>query len=342
MKYIIFLSAIILFLSGCGLVDKAALKLGYENKTATEIKLTELQKEHVEVITEKTKEVEEKYSDLLNQTKSNYQQSSNWIYGASLASDLKFDKNRLDDVLDYRIKTAVSYSLAPTQEALVEQNRLLKEELDENKVSNEELATRYGQIQEEAVQAQNLLAERDAELIRAQQERLDLESQYMTQIGELKDQLILESNKIIDLEKARADDRKAIQAAKLKASFVLGGFAIAALAGAIYSPIGKDKCAIFSGILGAAAVGVWYIQPWMIGVGVCGALLLVVGIILYSWNREKIKARGSMWTIQKIRETNPEVHENVAKKELKDWFNESISKEIETDLQDMNATYTKK
>ena len=333
---------IFFLLSGCKTAEELALKMGYQKKTATELQINKLQEEFADVIKAKTVEIETKYENVLAQTNENFQNASNWLYGANLASDMKFDKNRLDLLLDYRLKTAAKYSLAPTIEAMAEQNKLLKEELDETKISNAQLAERYDAIQLEAEKSQVLLKEKDLQLEKAKQERTDLEKKYNDELLALQNKLIEESNRIIALEKQRADDRAAIQKAKMKASFALGGLALLALAGAIYSPIAKDKCAIFAGVVGAAAVGVWYIEAWMITLGLGIIVVGVIGYILYRLQREKTKAQGSMWTLQKIRETNPDIHENISKKELKDWFDESMHKEIEKDLQDMNATYVKK
>lgn len=337
----IIISLFCILLQGCNVADKIALKVGYEQKIQIERRIDNLNKQHQVDIQIASKNIENKYEGLLAQVKRNFQETSNWVYGASLASELKENKNRLDNILDLRIKTARSFGLPPTPEAMIEQARLLKEELDELKVSNADLEKRYDEKIKEAEKAQVALTKKDNELISAKQARLELEEKYRTELLNLNEQLATTQNKIISLEKQRADDRAAIHAAKLKASFTLGAIALLALAGAIYSPIAKDKCAIFAAIVGGAGVGIWYIEPWMIATSAGILIVVVVGLILYRLNREKIKASGSMWTLQKIRETNPEIHEKVSKIELKDWFDESLHKEVEADLRDMNATYSK-
>lgn len=312
--------SLVFALAGCaGLTNRLALKAGYQEVSKVEQQITSLKETHQAEIAAKTVEVERRYDGLLAQVKKNFQESSNFIYGASLASDLKENKTRLDTILDYRIKTALSFGMPPTPEAMQLQLSTLREELDETKVSAAELAKRYNEKQEEAAKAQRDLVTKDNQLNAAKEERERLNDDYQVALLALGEELSKAQNSVISLEQERANNAESIRAAKMKMSMVLGALALASLAGAVWSPVWKDKFGLFAGLLGLCSLGIWYIQAWMLGVGAGVIVLGIIAWIARQYYHTDKDATNTYRAIQRVKDSNPDEYVKVLKPQLSEY-----------------------
>lgn len=320
-KYpIIIMFASLFFLSGCNYLDSITSKIGFEKKSNVEKQIAELKKERDIAVDKKAKEVSDTKDAHYAKMRENFQQTTNWTYGASLASNLKTNKNRLDNVLDYRLTTALSYSMGPTPEAIVEQNKLLKEELDESRVSNQQLAERYAQKEKEAKES------RDAELkLNKKVEELSKELQsekdrYALAIDAKEEDLSVLKDRLLVEKQRQLENAKSIQAIKIKASSIVGGLALLALAGAIWSPVFKKEFGIGAAILGLISVGIWFIEPWMVLLAFSICAIGLIAKIAIDHHREKDTSTDVYRAIQAFKSKAQGSYEAYLKPELEEWL----------------------
>ncbi len=175
----------------------------------------------------------------------------------------------------------------PDYAMLVKINERVTKELDETKTSIADLQKSHSAALAENQKLTDTTKIWSDKLAASEKQRADLETQYRTNLDAKQQDIIALQQKIVAAETARADDAKAIQEAKTKASAILGGLALLCVVGVIYSPVGKTGLIIFGSICGLAAVAIWVIKVWMVltvcGVGVVG----LAGYALYTHRKEE-------------------------------------------------------
>lgn len=296
-----------------------ALKAGYERKEKVETLITQVKKEYEEKLNAATLQVELKNTNYIDGLLKKLQFASDKLYGADFAFQLDDNKDRTDLVVNNRINEARKVLPSPSIEQMLEENIRVKDELDETKTSLEQLRKNHEEVISQAGSLNKQVDEKKRALEAAKKERQDLEKEKNSKIASLQDDLNKANNDIIAKEKARSDDFEAIKEAKTKASAVLGGLALLALAGAIWSPIQKDKFAVFSAILGFIAIAIWFIQPWMVGLIAGLAILAILAIILKKYNEEKKAATATYKALSSVKEKDPEVWKDTVSPELTEY-----------------------
>ncbi len=193
-------------------------------------------------------------------------------------------------------------NIPPTSTALLAMNERISKELDATRTSLADL-----QANHVAALAQNqALAEQakkhQVELSAAQEKIAAVEKEGAGKLAAKQGELIEIQGRLIAAEKQRADDAAALQALKTKFSIILGVLALAGIAGAIYSPIAKDKCAMFGVLCAASAIGIWYIQPWHVAVVVGLGLLGLIGWMLAKHRKDERVADALVLAAQDVKE----------------------------------------
>lgn len=173
----------------------------------------------------------------------------------------------------------------PTYETMQKINQRIRDDLDETKTSLTQLqAEHQAELGENAklADAAKLAAER---VVQLQQDLADLKSDHNATLAQLEHEKAALADLRAATEKQRSDETAATRAAKLKAIAWVGGFALLCIAGAVWSPVFKDKFAIFAAVLGLVAAGIWYLQLWHVIVGFSVVALGVIGRMVYLHNR---------------------------------------------------------
>ncbi len=182
-------------------------------------------------------------------------------------------------------------SRTPSAAIMATLNKRIADELDETKTSLAQLdATHKAALTENQrlVDAAKVASDKEAALEKALS---DLRTEKDTALAAAQAKLNEVNDQLIAAEKARGDDAKARQAALTKVSTVAGALSLLCLAAAIWLPIWKDKAAIGAGVFALAAVGVWMIQPWMVGAAVGVAVLGIAGWAVYEHNKASSTAQ---------------------------------------------------
>lgn len=317
-----------IFTGGCQTwKDAAALRMGYENKIKAEGLLAQVKKEYEQKLLDQQIKINLANVDFTKSLYTKMQFASDKLYGADFAFQMDGLKDRFDFVVNNRVNEARAVLPPPTVEAMMKENEAVKLELDETRTSFEELKNKHNAALKEADKINEKSKQAELALEKAKQDLVNLEKEKNKKIQEKQDEIIEKDNKIIALEKQRADDRKALQEAKTKGSAVLGILALAALAGAIWSPLWKSKFGLFAGILGFAAIGIWYIEPWMVGLigGIC-VLGLIVWVVITS-NKENKSSTSVYQGLQSIKTNNRELWDNKIAPVLKEWQTKYVKKD---------------
>lgn len=235
--------------------------------------------------------------------------AGNGLFAADAAFRTLLHPTRTDLIVNNYVNeawTALGRPI-PTYEQMEVIHKRLRDELDETKTSLEQLRVNHA-----AAVAQNqALAETtkkfESELRAVEEKRLRAEREFAGKLDAKQTELAGVLAKLADSEKERANERAALQALKTKFSIVLGIVALAAGACAIYLPVYRKESGAFAALCAAASIGIWWVQPWMIGAGV-GAVLLVIFVVMAikHWRQERL-ADGLVLANQRIKEKDPEL-----------------------------------
>jgi hypothetical protein len=305
---------LIVVLSSCKTVDSP-----YVKRTTLENKITELGIQKEQAIKVATQDIIVKKDAEISFVRLNFQNTADWLYGSRLALDLFEPKGRLWDITSNRLNAAASYAPPPSREALIEQVMTLKEELDESKVSKEELNVRYNKAREAAEIAIQTQEAAKTEAESAVRRLTEIELEHEKAINTVKDELIAEQNKNLANadEKKRHDEWRRAQIQKLM--YVSGGLSLLALAGAIFIPVAKRELGLLAAILGGIAVALPFITPvqasLVFGIGLALVLFVILRKLFIKDKSEKAVYRA----VQEYKTEKPgDFNVNLAPK-LENW-----------------------
>jgi len=299
----IWLLSIGMFLSGCTYVAK---KAGYENKQAVELRIEEVKKQKDVETTKKLHEIETAKDGFLKQVQSNFEKSTENVYGAKLASDLVPNKDRLDILIDYKLQTALSFSPPISTKTMLEQNDLLKKELDETQTSLEQLKQQYNVKREEALAARNAENIANKLIEQKNKELYALEVQKNKELEELQK----------SLEKKEESKRR------MWLVSLFGFAALATGAGAIFSPIFKKELGFAAAVsiglsIAAAVVPVWVVTVIFVG----GALIVATPALLKAIKENKIASQTYV-ALENVKTKEKGIFDKIIKPELIDAHGE--------------------
>jgi ABC-type multidrug transport system fused ATPase/permease subunit len=295
----------------------------YSKKTDVEKQISELQEKHKQEIDIKVKDVQGKLEKTIQSQDNQLQEGANKLYGANEAFKYYQTPQRLDIIINNRVTEAqAAIGKAPTYKAIQEENERLKKELDEKLTTLEELRNKHTQVVAEntKLSEETVKAKKEVELAKA--EWLKTEQKYISDSALLNSKLKDANDKIIELEKKRADHEAAVERMKTKMMIWCGIGAVVALAGAIYSPVGKRGLAIIAGVLGGAAAAIPFIEPWMIGTAI---FVVLAGVLIAFLNKYRVAEKTTDNLVNHIEDVktqlktaNPELLSTV-KQSLKEW-----------------------
>jgi len=331
MKYL-FVLLVLISVSGCSTIsswrDSAALKAGYVQKSKLDIELTNLRAKMNKKIDDEKAEISKTKDDIIVGERAKEKKAANGFYGANLTF-LTIPKPNRTDLITNNFVTegwAALDNLMPDYQTMLDINTRLKKELDETQTSLEQLKQTHDKVLVENKQL--------VDKVKLEQDKLDqlsvdiqnIKTEYNNKISVKQEQITSNDQKIISLEHERADDAKATHAMKEKITMILGGFALAALAGAIWSPVLKTKFGILSAILGFASVAVWYITALMIWIVFGVALCILIGWVVYEHSLEVKSASATYAGLEDIKKSNPDLWDKIAPV-MADWQSKYVVKD---------------
>lgn len=315
-----------LLLTGCNTIQDLVYK-DYNKKADVEKQIKSLEDKHKEEVSAKVKDVQSKLENTINSQDKQLQEGANKLYGANEAFKYYTTPSRLDLIINNRVTEAqAALGKAPTYEAIKAENQRLKDELDEKKTSLEDLRKKHGEVLAEnsKLSEQTDKAKKEVETAKAQW--LAIEQRYIGDAAGLQTKLKDANDKIITMEKQRADNKEAIERMKTKLMIGCGIAAALCVIGAVYSPIGKGSLAMCAAVFGGAAAAIPFIEGWMILVAVLAIAAIITIVFLYKHNIADKTTDNLINHIQDIKE-NPNIPDDV-KKLLKDNLTQWNSKYV--------------
>lgn len=321
------------FLAGCSTVFN---KIGYVEKEAAKQALIQANQEKQVAVENKEKEISAAKDALINQIKSNFQNTSNFLYGAKLASDFKLEKNRLDDILDLRLKTAMGYAPAPTPEAVLSQMESLKEELDELKVSNAELKKRYDAQVIEAQAAKAAEQQKEKELKDKEKEKLAEIEKYNKLIAEKQENLNKINDSLLIEQQQKLEKAKDEAALKRTLIYILTVLGVLFAVGAYF--LRSIECVIGAGICVGLAMVVPLIKPWMLFTGLAVCMIGISVPFIRKYLNEKKIADNAVGAIQELRNESEQIYKEKLRPKLTEWFGDDkvLHGAVEKKLKELN------
>lgn len=228
---------------------------------------------------------------------------SNSLYGAGRGFLLYKTPTRVDWIIHNRVEEAAAATgKKATAEAMEVENKRLEEELDENKTSMATLQKKHDSVVLANTKLVTTTEAHVKEIASLNKTLADKDVVYNKNIEEKQNDLNTANDKIIALEKLRADDAEWVRKMKLKIMSVLGILSLACVAGAIWSPVFKSKFAIASAVFAGAAMGVMFVQPWQLAVA---AGVVMVGIAAKMVAEHNAVDKTATNAIQYIQSTKP-------------------------------------
>lgn len=319
---LVLMTVALLSLTGCNMIQGLLYK-EYTKKNDVEKQIDQLEEKYKREIDIKVKDVQNKLEKTIQSQDNQLQEGANKLYGANEAFKYYSNPTRLDLIINNRVTEAQSaIGKAPTYEAIKTENQRLKDELDEKKTTIEQLREKHNSVMAENAKLSEATVQVKKEVEIAKSEWLKTEQKYISDSTLLNSNLKDANDKIIQLEKNRSDREAAVERMKTKLMIGCGIIAVLALAGAIYSPVGKRGLAIIAGVLGGAAAAIPFIEPWMIATSIFVVLAAVLIAFLSKYHVAEKTADNLVNHIedvkQQLKTTNPELLTDV-KQSLKDW-----------------------
>lgn len=347
-KYIKHLSlATLLFLTGCqSILDSYAIKRGYQKKEGVEKEIINIKKEYESKLITNQSNIESKYSEIVEKQNKIAQDANVYVYGITNLIDLKNPKNRIDELIKLKSKSAFGLLPVPTTEQLLAENENIKKELDETKVTLFDLQIKYSQIEKENEEKKQQFDLANEELKKLKNEKNVLENEKNNKIIELQEI----RNKYNEQQLAFAADReqkiKDNKELKSKISYGAAGLgAILIIIGIVVlkSPI---LAMVGGGFIGFS-VFIATAPTWLLWT-VPGILFLLVGIIIFlKYKKEKLIGDNTVRAIQRFKESAIDTYNEKLKPILVDEHgkynkngevvkDKEVDKEIDKKLIDMN------
>lgn len=321
----IFLIALIAFVS---VGFTSCQSIPFESKAKVQLELEQMQRQYEMDKQDALKTISAQKDGVIKAQENQLQEASNSLYGADYGFRFYTEPERLDIIINNRVKEAQSaIATAPTYEAIQKENERMALELDETKTSLETLKKTHLAVVEE----KTLIAEEKDKQVEAvlqlEKKMADADALYIKNMTAKQGELNDLNNKIISMEKERADNQASIERMKTKLMWACGIAAVLCLAGAIYSPVGKDVLGTLAAVFGGATVGIPYIEGWHILVAILLVAAVMIGKFMY---RHNISEKVNTNLIHAIEDTKQQVN------------NAEVVKTLKTNLKAWNGKYSEK
>lgn len=325
----------------CTILDNSMLKMGYKKLEKANNELAQVKAESEKKIKVAEDKVSKEKDNYYNQILSNYQTASNWSYGTWITAQLnkKTYPSRMADVLFLKADSTLKFSLQPTVAAIMEQNKSLLDELDEQKVSNQQLQEKYNKVAQDAQKAREQLKQKESDLQSAEKEKQNIKEQTDKEIKDAQDKADKEKDKVLQLQNKKIENDKILESIKHKIEYILMGLSVLFILGVVYGPISfKLESGIGAVVSIALALLVSYIELWMIFTGL-GIVVVLIGLSIYlKHNNETKLANNTVGAIQEVRNESEEVYQKTIKPKLEDWFKDApnLVKKVDGKLKQLN------
>ncbi len=309
----------------CSSCKSWVLKDQYIEKTKMEQAIAQLKIDQQVEMAKRVAQIVVEKDGVISKKNDQMQTAANSLFGEQIAWSSMGPKQNLEAprpvlIMHNRATEAnAAIGLPPTPEAMKIEQKRLQDELDETKTSLDQLRkdSEMKTLENSRLVAATKIQEEKAAA--AERAVNELVVNHLKALNGKQNEIIDKTNQIVALEKERADNKAIIAAQKWKIMTVLGVISLACFAGAIWSPLWKEKFIIGGVLAGALAAGIMYVQPWMLGLAAGVSILALAGWMVYQHNKESVAATSTYRAIQSIKDTAKEEYNKTVKPALVTW-----------------------
>lgn len=282
MKKILLLSliSITLLLTSChSIIDKSLGAAGLQQISQTNAQIAQIEKQKDDQISDLEKQKDDQKLTITTVYVNQEQSASNNLFESQVAFMLKYNLDDLDKIAQNGVEKAQTTLPSPDAPTINSTMDKVKQELADKENLNNKLADQLTAAQTNATKLNN-------DKVTAEKKIIDLTSQEQAvvnttngKINDLNSQLKDKVGNILQQQDQLLSNKDAWDKMKKTITFVCGGLALLFLAASIYSPILKGQSIAFAGILAGIAIGIQFLQPWMVGVtAIIGLAILLLYI----------------------------------------------------------------
>ncbi len=251
------------------------------------------------------------------------QAASDYLTKAAITFMTLKTPSRPEMVMGQSVQQTAAQLPAASAAAQIKAMQDLKTELDETRISTEALRAQYDaqltQARAEGAAKEKALADTAASLKHVDEERVAVLTQAKDTEAKLSDARKVVDDAAIAAKTKEAEDAKSTQAIRTKLSAIVGGLALLCLAGAIWSPVWKEKFGAACALLALVAVGIWWVQPWHVALAVAVGVL---AIALWAVKNHYIESKAATATYQalaSVKDTAAADYDRLIKPALTEW-----------------------
>jgi hypothetical protein len=318
---IIGIAILMLLLAGCSNIQGLISKINSQS-SAKEKEIATLTADFNQKLKAKELELKTANDDFIRALRAQMSGAGNAFYGQEMLFRTILKPTRTDLLFhNYGDEgwTALGH-LLPDYDTMMKINDRLKKELDETQTSLADLQKNHEAVlatNQKLVDNSKVLSDKVASL---QADITNLKTDYNTQLISKQADLIALGKKNVALEKKIADDATSTHDIFVKFSTWLGIVSLACLAGAIWSPIWKDKFTYLSIICGGVAVGIWFITPLIVGIVASIGVAILVAWSVYKFHISDKTNNALINWVQEFKAKNPAIFNDQMKADLQAWM----------------------
>lgn len=320
MRNLLLLASFAVLVSGCQLGNYTVTKRDSIEKLITaaradtEAKMTALKEQELAALRDK-----------ISTHAAREQSASDYLFKGSVAfGTLNPDKvSRPTLVMGQSIQQTAAQLPPATATAQAASLKALQTELDETRISTQVLIAQYekelGIAKAEGAAKAQALTVLDAKIKDVEKEKQKVLGNALTKEQELQKAKDVIRDKDLAKTQQELKDAESVKAIKVRLSSIVGAIALLCLAGAIWSPVFKEKFGIGAAVLGLAAIGIWYVEGWMVALAVGIVIAVIVAWAAKNHYIESKTATNVYRAVQSFKETASDEYDKLLKPKLAEW-----------------------
>jgi len=332
MKAMVLLFAIIMMLTGCQsyvAMTQKDLEDKYVKKAQAEAQLRDAKTKFDKDLIEVQERISVAKDGVINAQEKQMQSAANSLYSINQAYAFfpkvgAFEYSKRETGLGF-----AALGKSPTIDEILNGPKKLQEYIDAFDKDNKDEIKRLQEENKKLLAEKGILvktteeAKQEVKQLQVQKEEIkETAAKQITvaqeKVNQANSEALASSAAAIAAEKERRESAEKLEKTKREIMIWCGIGAAIAMAGAVYSPVGKGGLAVISFVLAFVAVAIMYIQPWMVlTVGLVGAAA-AIGYVLYRHNIAETSNDNMVNAIQDLKETSGETYGQV-KKSLQEW-----------------------
>jgi hypothetical protein len=323
---------LMLVLSGCQsyvAMRHEDLEKSYVKKSYYEENLKKVKDEYAEKLAKKEQEISTAKDSVIKGQDGQMQAAADDLYFINKASSFFPQLGALEIAKKRSTLGLTALGKSPTLQTLLTVDQEIQKEIDANAKQDAEALKKLKDEYNALLVERGLLvkdtenAKEEVKTLQVEKENLKVEKETAVataqeKVNQATNDALKKSTEVIAAEKAARESAEKLEKTKREIMIWCGIGAVIAMAGAVYSPVGKGGLAIIAGILAFVAVAIMYIQPWMVlTVGLVGAAG-AIGYVLYRHNLAETSNENMINAIQDVKEKASPAYEDL-KKSLQEW-----------------------